>query len=207
MSRVATSSYWAPPAAERPARSSPAPRAARSCPGVAAPSPWRRGAFAREPPAHGSSPQPSRPRARRDTPWTKPCGSQSRLRPSCGCSAWCRRSRPGRSKREPKPGIGRATSSAPTSGPSSTCSKTLWRRNSRCKGPNPHARRPARVNPAPRARSGVSLVVMASPGARPIANVRPGATALAAIGRSPCPVLLTPTSVRPTAGSMQGPAG
>jgi nucleotide-binding universal stress UspA family protein len=47
---------------------------------------------------------------------------------------------------------------------------------------------------------GVDLVVLASPGARPIANVRPGATALAAIGRSPCPVLLTPTSLRPTGG-------
>ena len=56
---------------------------------------------------------------------------------------------------------------------------------------------------------GVDLVVMASPGARPIANVRPGATALAAIGRSPCPVLLTPTSVRPTADERlaTGPAG
>jgi len=47
-------------------------------------------------------------------------------------------------------------------------------------------------------RFGVDLLVMASPGVRPIASVRPGATALAAMSRSPCPVLLTPTGVRAT---------
>jgi nucleotide-binding universal stress UspA family protein len=44
----------------------------------------------------------------------------------------------------------------------------------------------------------VGLLVMASPGVRPVPGVRPGATALAALRAAPCPVLLTPTGVRHT---------
>jgi len=55
-------------------------------------------------------------------------------------------------------------------------------------------------------RQGVDLLVMASPGARPIAGVRPGATALAAMRCAPCPVLLTQTGVRKTADRLPLPA-
>jgi nucleotide-binding universal stress UspA family protein len=44
----------------------------------------------------------------------------------------------------------------------------------------------------------VGLLVMASPGVRPVPGVRPGAHALAALRAAPCPVLLTPTGVRHT---------
>ncbi|MBN1529385.1 MAG: universal stress protein [Thermoleophilaceae bacterium] len=47
-------------------------------------------------------------------------------------------------------------------------------------------------------RKGVDLLVMASPGARPVPGVRPGAAALAVIRSAPCPVLLTTTGVRHT---------
>jgi nucleotide-binding universal stress UspA family protein len=43
---------------------------------------------------------------------------------------------------------------------------------------------------------GVDLLVMASPGVRPVAGVRPGATAIGVMRSCPCPVLLTPTGVR-----------
>ena len=43
---------------------------------------------------------------------------------------------------------------------------------------------------------GVDLLVMASPGVRPVAGVRPGTTAIAVMRSCPCPVLLTPTGVR-----------
>ena len=44
--------------------------------------------------------------------------------------------------------------------------------------------------------SGLDLLVMASPGARPAPGVRPGAAALGVLRSSPCPLLLTPTGVR-----------
>jgi nucleotide-binding universal stress UspA family protein len=47
-------------------------------------------------------------------------------------------------------------------------------------------------------KAGVHLLVMASPGVRPVAGVRPGAAALTAMRAAPCPVLLAPTGVRPT---------
>jgi hypothetical protein len=43
---------------------------------------------------------------------------------------------------------------------------------------------------------GSDLVVIASPGVRPVPGVRPGATALELLRRSPCPILLTPTGAR-----------
>jgi nucleotide-binding universal stress UspA family protein len=46
---------------------------------------------------------------------------------------------------------------------------------------------------------GADLLVMASPGVRPTPGVRPGRTAIAVMRSCPCPVLLTPTGVRPIA--------
>jgi nucleotide-binding universal stress UspA family protein len=43
---------------------------------------------------------------------------------------------------------------------------------------------------------GGDLLVMASPGVRPAAGVRPGRTAIGVMRSCPCPVLLTPTGVR-----------
>ena len=43
---------------------------------------------------------------------------------------------------------------------------------------------------------GLDLLVMASPGVRPVAGVRPGTTAIRVMRSCPCPVLLTPTGVR-----------
>ena len=55
------------------------------------------------------------------------------------------------------------------------------------------------------AREGADLLVMASPGVRPVPGVRPGATAAAIMRACPCPVLLTPTGARDT-GSPARPA-
>jgi nucleotide-binding universal stress UspA family protein len=44
--------------------------------------------------------------------------------------------------------------------------------------------------------NGIDLLVMASPGVRPVPSVRPGATAIEVMESCPCPVLLTPTGVR-----------
>ena len=48
------------------------------------------------------------------------------------------------------------------------------------------------------AREGADLLVLASPGVRPVPGVRPGATAAAIMRACPCPVLLTPTGTRDT---------
>ena len=55
--------------------------------------------------------------------------------------------------------------------------------------------------------SGVDLLVMASPGVRPVPGVRPGTTALGVLRSSPCPVLLTPTGVRATDDHARGAPG
>ncbi len=48
---------------------------------------------------------------------------------------------------------------------------------------------------------GGDLLILASPGVRPAAGVRPGRTAIGLMRSCPCPVLLTPTGIRPMAES------
>ena len=56
-------------------------------------------------------------------------------------------------------------------------------------------------------RAGVDLLVLASPGVRPVPGVRPGATAIAVMRSCPCPVLLTPTGSRHTRAPVASAAG
>ena len=55
--------------------------------------------------------------------------------------------------------------------------------------------------------AGVDLLVLASPGVRPVPGVRPGATAMAVMRSSPCPVLLTPTGIRRARAPVASAAG
>jgi nucleotide-binding universal stress UspA family protein len=55
------------------------------------------------------------------------------------------------------------------------------------------------------AQRGLDLLVMASPGVRPVPGVRPGATAIEVMESCPCPVLLTPTGLRSLSSEASDP--